>query len=81
LQGQPETEAAQLAVARLLLFKGDGPARDEALALLDGILSAAEREGRMGGRHRGPRPPALARQARGDLAAALVLLERALHLA
>jgi LuxR family maltose regulon positive regulatory protein len=80
--GQPETEAAQLAVARVLLFKGDAPARDVALALLEDTLAAAEREGRTGVAIEALALQALARQARGDeLAAALVLLERALHLA
>jgi LuxR family maltose regulon positive regulatory protein len=80
-EGQPETEAAQLAVARVLIAKGDTPSGDQALALLARLLKSAEAEGRTGVVIEALALQALARQAQGRQPEALVLLERALRLA
>jgi LuxR family maltose regulon positive regulatory protein len=78
---RPEGETAQLALARVLLVKGDGPSRERALALLGGVVRAAEEAGRAG-----ILIEALALRAMGlwqarDRAGAMVALERALRLA
>lgn len=46
--GWPENIAAQLTVARVLIFKGDRPSLDEALGQLGDLLGIAENEGRVG---------------------------------
>ncbi|HEX9597495.1 MAG TPA: tetratricopeptide repeat protein, partial [Anaerolineales bacterium] len=48
LEGRPETELAQLAMARVWIVKGDAPSIQRALALLSRLLQTAESEGRMG---------------------------------
>jgi LuxR family maltose regulon positive regulatory protein len=80
-EGQPVNETAQLAVARVLIVKGDAPALQRALRLLERVLASAEAEGRAGIAVEALALQALARQARGERAEALVLLERALRLA
>lgn len=80
-EGQPVNETAQLAVARVLIVKGDAPVQQRALRLLEGLLASAEAEGRAGMAVEALALQALARQARGERAEALVLLERALRLA
>ena len=80
-QGRPESEAAQLALARVLIVKGDAPSRERALALLDRLLQAAEAEGRAGVQIEALALQALAHWRRGDRAGALTALERALRLA
>jgi LuxR family maltose regulon positive regulatory protein len=80
-EGQPESEAAQLAVTRVLIAKGNRTARDQALALLAHLLETAQAEGRAGVVIEALTLQALARQAQGQRAEALVLLERALRLA
>ena len=53
LEGRPESEVAQLAMARVLIVKGDAPSLERAQALLERLLQAAEAEGRIGRPDRG----------------------------
>jgi LuxR family maltose regulon positive regulatory protein len=76
-----DDETAQLAVARVLVVKGDAPARGQALALLDRLHQAAATEGRTGVQIEALALYALARWGGGDRAGALTALERALRLA
>ena len=81
LEGRPESEAAQLAMARVLIVKGDAPSLERALALLERLLPAAEAEGRAGVQIEALALQALAHWRRGERAGALTSLERALRLA
>jgi LuxR family transcriptional regulator, maltose regulon positive regulatory protein len=45
---RPDSQVAQLAMARVLIVKGDAPSLKRALALLRGLLHAAEAEGHQG---------------------------------
>jgi LuxR family maltose regulon positive regulatory protein len=76
-----ESQVAQLAIARALIVKGDGPSLGRALALLEPLLHAAEEQGRMGVTIEALASQALANAKRGDMAAALTSLEQALRLA
>jgi LuxR family transcriptional regulator, maltose regulon positive regulatory protein len=44
LEGRPESEVAQLAIARVLIVKADAPAIERALALLQRLLQAAKQK-------------------------------------
>ena len=81
LEARPESEVAQLALARVLIIKGDAPARDRALTLLTRLLQAAETEGRAGIQIEALALRALAHWQGGDRAGAMVPLEHALRLA
>jgi LuxR family transcriptional regulator, maltose regulon positive regulatory protein len=81
LEARPESEVAQLALARVLIIKGDAPARDRALALLARLLAAAEAEKRAGIQIEALALLALAHWQGGDRAGAMVSLEHALRLA
>ncbi|MGH2561162.1 MAG: ABC transporter substrate-binding protein, partial [Thermomicrobiales bacterium] len=81
LQQRPENESAQLALARVLIVKGDAPARERALALLARLRQAAEAEGRMGVQIEALALHALAYWQAGDRAGAMTALEQALRLA
>jgi LuxR family maltose regulon positive regulatory protein len=81
LAARPESEAAQLALARVLIIKGDAPARDRALALLARLLAAAQAERRAGIQIEALALQALAYWQGGDRAGAMVSLEHALRLA
>ena len=70
-----------MALARVLIVKGDAPARERALALLARLLQAAEAEGRAGIQIEALALQALAHWQGGDRAGAMVPLERALRLA
>lgn len=78
---QSDSEAAQLAVARVLIAKDDGPALERALALLEGLKKAVEAAGRAGIQIEVLALQALAHWQRGETAGALTSLERALRLA
>jgi LuxR family maltose regulon positive regulatory protein len=80
-EGRPESEEAQLAMARVLIVKGDAPSLVRALALLEGLLQTAEAAGRAGVQIEALALQALADWRRGDRAGALTSLERALRLA
>jgi LuxR family maltose regulon positive regulatory protein len=81
LEGRADSEAAQLAMARVLIVKGDGPSLERALALLRRLLQAAEAEGQMGVQIEALTLQALAHWRCGERAGALTSLERALRLA
>jgi LuxR family maltose regulon positive regulatory protein len=81
LETRPESEISQLALARVLIVKGDASARDQALALLARLLRAAELDGRAGIQIEALALRALAHWQGGDRAGAMVSLERALRLA
>jgi LuxR family maltose regulon positive regulatory protein len=81
LDGRMEREIAQLAVARVLIVKGDGPSLERASELLDHLLRAAAAEGRSGIQVEALALHALAEQRRGNEVAAMTSLEHALRLA
>jgi LuxR family transcriptional regulator, maltose regulon positive regulatory protein len=81
LEGRPESEFAQLAMARVLIVKGDAPSVERALALLKRLLQAAEAEGRTGVTIEALALQALGNWRRGERAGAMTALERALRLA
>jgi LuxR family maltose regulon positive regulatory protein len=78
---RPDSETAHVALARVLIVKGDGPSRDQALALLGALLRAAEDEGRAGIQIEALALRALGLWQAGDRAGAMVALEHALRLA
>ena len=80
-QDRPESEVAQLAMARVLIVKGDGPSIQRALALLDRLLQVAEEESRSGVTIESLALQALAHERRGDRVGAMTSLEHALRLA
>jgi LuxR family maltose regulon positive regulatory protein len=81
LEKRPESEAAQLVLARVLILKGDAPSLDRASSLLDRLLQLAEIEGRVGVHIEVRALQALAHQRRDDLVGAMTALEHALRLA
>lgn len=80
-KGPLESEEAQLAMARVLIAKGDGSSVDQAMALLKRLLATTEAEGRMGVQIEALALQALADWRRGERAGAMTNLERALRLA
>lgn len=78
---QPEREAAQLALARVFIVKGEGPALQQALALLPKLAQTAKAEGRQRIHIEALALTALARWQRRDRAGALTALNHALRLA
>lgn len=81
LNGRPESVVTQLAMARVLIIKGDELSIDRSLALLDRLLETAKAEGRMSVTIEALALRALAGWKRGEPGRALVSLERALRLA
>jgi LuxR family maltose regulon positive regulatory protein len=81
LVGQPDSESAHLAVARVLIVKGDGPALERALVLLEGLRETVEVAGRAGVQLEALALQALGHWRRGEHADALTALECALRLA
>lgn len=81
LEAQSENEAARLAVARVLIVKGDVPTLERSLALLRSLLTAAEAEGRGSVAVEGLALQALAHWRRGEQVIAMTSLEHALRLA
>lgn len=79
LDARPESEVAQLAMARVLIVKGDSPSLGRAEELLHRLLKVAEEEGRTGVAIEALALQALAAWKVGDLAAALTSLERSLR--
>jgi LuxR family transcriptional regulator, maltose regulon positive regulatory protein len=80
-EGQPESEVAQMAVARVLIAKGDAPSLTRALALLERLCHAAETEGRVSIHSEALALQALAYWRRGEQARAMTSLEHALRMA
>ncbi|MCC2627265.1 MAG: ATP-dependent transcriptional regulator [Thermomicrobiales bacterium] len=81
VERRPESEVAQLTVARVLIAKGDAPSIERAMALLADLRQAAEGEGRAGIQIEALALQALAHWNSGDRARAMIVLERALRLA
>ena len=80
-EGQPASEEAQLAMARVLIVKGDAPSLAQAHALLQALIQAVEAEGRAGIQIEALALQALAHWRHGHQASAMSDLERALRLA
>jgi hypothetical protein len=81
IQDKPEGELTQLAMARVLIVKGDERSLARALEHLSHLREGAEETGRMGIVVEALALQALALWRRGDSAGALGALERALRLA
>jgi LuxR family maltose regulon positive regulatory protein len=81
LEGRPESVVAQLAMARVLIIKGDAPSLANAQALLERLLETAEEEGQTRVAIEALALKALADWRRGERAGALTSLEHALRLA
>jgi LuxR family maltose regulon positive regulatory protein len=81
LEARPDSEGAQLAIARALIVKGDRPSLERALVLVKGLLQTAQAEGRLGVTIEALALLALADWKRGERAGAMTWLERALRLA
>ena len=78
---RPDGEATQLALARVLIVKGDAPSRERALTLLGNLHRKAEVEGRKGIQIEALALIGLAQWAAGDRTGALTSMEHALRLA
>ena len=81
LEQRPESETAQLAMARVLIVKGDVPSIVRASNVIDRLLRTAESEGRTSITIEALTLRALAHWRRGDHEEALIALEFALRLA
>ena len=81
LTERPESEVAQLAVARVLIIRGDDHSLAQAQAHLEQLRPAAAAEGRTGIHIEALVLQAIANERRGKMAAALTNLEHALRLA
>jgi LuxR family maltose regulon positive regulatory protein len=81
LTSQPDSEDAQLALVRVLLAQRSTLAHEQAQALLNGLLEAAEAVGRVGLEIEALALHAQALWHGGDQGAAMTALERALRLA
>ncbi len=81
LNQRPESDVAQLAMARVLIVKGDSPAVSRALKLLDGLLEEAVDDGRTAVMIEALVLQSLAYWRRGEHNQALVELGHALRLA
>jgi LuxR family maltose regulon positive regulatory protein len=75
----PEKAIARLAMERVLITRGDQPAREQAVARLDRLLTAAEASGQSGAVIEALALMAIAHARNGDQAAAMIALERALR--
>jgi LuxR family transcriptional regulator, maltose regulon positive regulatory protein len=78
---RPQSEAAQLAIARVLIFKGEGPTFKLARSLLERLLQGAQEEGRLGVQIEALALQALGHERKGERPQALIALEQALRLA
>jgi LuxR family transcriptional regulator, maltose regulon positive regulatory protein len=81
VEGRPDSEEAQLSIARALIAKGDLPSLERALVLLERLFQAAEVEGRTGVTIEALALQAIAQGRRGEQASAMTSLERALRMA
>jgi len=78
---QADWDLTRLAIARVMIVRGDAPSMDRAQALLGEVLEAAEREGRTGNLIEALALRALACERQGDRLRTLTSLETALRLA
>jgi LuxR family maltose regulon positive regulatory protein len=81
IEGRPDSEVARLAMAHVLIVKGDAPSLGRALTVLEELLLPAETEGRTGVIIEALALQALTNWKRGLQADAMTSLERALRLA
>jgi LuxR family maltose regulon positive regulatory protein len=81
IEERPESEIAQLAMARVLVVKGDNDSMSRALALLDHSMRMAENESREGILIEVLALQALANWKQEHIGKALVCIERALNIA
>jgi LuxR family maltose regulon positive regulatory protein len=81
IEERPESEIAHVAMARVLIVKGDTASIERALVLLEGLLQAVDKEGRMSIQIEALALQALAHWQRGERVDALTALEHALRLA
>ena len=81
LEGRPESETTQLAVARVLIVKGDATSIERVLMRLERLLQVAVKEGRTGVQIESLAIQALAHWRRGERTSAMTALERGLRLA
>ena len=77
----PENDIAQLAVARVLIVKGDMPSLEKALALIHSLCQKAEADGRTGITIEALALQALDYEKRADIGSAMHALAHALQLA
>ncbi len=80
-EARPGNENTQLAMARVLIFKGDTQSLQRAKSLIARLIEAADREGRMGVAIEALALQALAGWKRGERPGAMTALENALRLA
>jgi LuxR family transcriptional regulator, maltose regulon positive regulatory protein len=78
---RPESEGVQLAIARVLILKGDRPSFKQAWSLLERLLQTAQVEGRLGVQIEALALQALGHERQGERPQALIALEQALRLA
>ncbi|HEX9838539.1 MAG TPA: tetratricopeptide repeat protein, partial [Anaerolineales bacterium] len=81
LEERPEGMLAQLAMARVLIVKGDAPSLAKARVLIERLLQTAEKEGQTRVTIEALALKALAHSRRGEPAGAMTSLEHALRLA
>ena len=81
LDKQPERAGARLAMARVLVVRGDGDSLRRAQAVLQALIEIAHEEGRMGDQIEALAILALSFWQGGDRAKAVIALEHALRLA
>jgi LuxR family maltose regulon positive regulatory protein len=81
LEEQPDSEAAQLAMARVFMVKGDVASLERAFMLLERLLQTAEAQGRIGVQIEALALRALCQWKRGERADAMTALEHSLRLA
>ena len=81
IEERPESEIAQLAMARVLIVKGDAASTERALTRLERLLQTADEAGRTGVTIEALALQTLAQWQRGERVDALTSLERALRLA
>jgi LuxR family maltose regulon positive regulatory protein len=81
IDSRPDSELTWLAIARVLLARGDRPSVERALVLLARLMEAAEAEGRAGVQIEALALQAIAHGRHADGTGAMTSLERALRLA
>ncbi|MDQ3412316.1 MAG: LuxR C-terminal-related transcriptional regulator, partial [Chloroflexota bacterium] len=81
LDEHPEPEVECLALAHVLIVKGDDQSRSQALVILDQLSRAAQAEGRMGVEIEALTLHAMAHWRAGDRTGAMISFERSLRLA
>ncbi len=80
-QSRPESESARLAVARALVMRGDAPALERAMEIVDELTNAARSDGRLAIEIEALAIRAMAHWSKGNRVEAMKSLERALRLA